>query len=204
MQTNCYDALPEGYKESYHIDARKKKTGLIFNGIAFLVLAVVLAVVLPTTDWSFLQQLSAMEFLPFMGTYLLYMAIFFCSMLVYLVLHELTHGVVYKAMTKKKLTFGISWSCAFCGVPDAYVTRKTAIYALLAPFVTFTLVFLPLTILFAFESPPLYLLFGFLLGMHVGGCSGDLFVFGLLTFRFKDKSVLIRDTGPEQWIYEKE
>ena len=124
MQTNCYDALPEGYKESYHIDARKKKTGLIFNGIAFLVLAVVLAVVLPTTDWSFLQQLSAMEFLPFMGTYLLYMAIFFCSMFVYLVLHELTHGVVYKAMTKKKLTFGISWSCAFCGVPDAYVTRK--------------------------------------------------------------------------------
>lgn len=204
MQTNCYDALPEGYKESYHLDARNKKTGLIFNGIAFLVLAAVLAVVLPATDWSFLQTVFDLEFLPFMGVYFASILILISSLLAYLVLHELTHGIVYKTMTKKKLTFGMSWSCAFCGVPDAYVTRRTAIYALLAPFVVFTLIFLPLTVLFAFVFPPLYVLFGILLGMHLGGCCGDLFVFGLLVFRFKDKSVLIRDTGPEQWIYEKE
>ena len=204
MQINCYDELPPLYKQAYHIDARKKKTGLIFNGVAFLVLIAVLAVVIPTADWSFIQALFDLDFLPFMGTYLLYMAVLFGSMALYMVLHELVHGVVYKVMTGKKLTFGLSWSCAFCGVPEAYVTRKTAIYALMAPFVAFTLVFVPLTIVFAFINTPLYLLFGLLLGMHWGGCSGDLFMFGLLIFKYKDKSVLLRDTGPEQWIYEKE
>ena len=41
----------------------------------------------------------------------------------------------------------------------------------------------------------------FILGMHLGGCSGDAYVTLLLWTKFKDKRTLIRDTGPVQYIY---
>ncbi|MCQ2122483.1 MAG: DUF3267 domain-containing protein, partial [Fibrobacter sp.] len=61
-------------------------------------------------------------------------------MLVYIVLHELVHGAVYKLLTGQKLTFGFKASVAYCGVPDIYVYRRTALAALLAPFVVFDIV----------------------------------------------------------------
>ena len=108
--------LPPGYKEVFNIDATSKKTGLIFNGIA-LVIAIVTVLVgcIPL----FLQEsvyfkIGSLEFL-------LLDVIFLVSMIVYMVLHELTHGAAYKLLTGEKLTFGLSWSCAFCGVPNIYV-----------------------------------------------------------------------------------
>ena len=123
------------------------------------------------------------------------------SMLAYIVLHELTHGLAYKALTKEKLAFGMSWSCASCGVPDIFTYRKTTMISVLAPFVVFTVVLLPLTVWLYFVNPLAYLGSAFLLGLHLGGCSGDLFVFGLLVCKFKDKRTLVRDTGPQQYFF---
>ncbi|MBQ8323185.1 MAG: DUF3267 domain-containing protein [Clostridia bacterium] len=199
---NVFSELPENYEEVFHIDARNKKTGLIFNLVALIPFAIVLAIVRPTARLdAAAKALLALGFGQYMLRMGIYLLAFVGSLIAYLILHELTHGVVYKAMTKRKLTFGMSWSCAFCGVPDAYVSRKTAIAALIAPFTLFTLVFLPLTIVFAFVDPWLYLLFGLLLGLHLGGCSGDLYMTYLLLFRYKNKALLMRDTGPEQWLY---
>ena len=52
--------------------------------------------------------------------------VFLVSLVLYLVLHELVHGAVYKALTHQKLTFGFTLTVAFCGVPDVYTSRKTA------------------------------------------------------------------------------
>ena len=78
--------LPPGYKEVFNIDATSKKTGLIFNGIA-LVIAIITVLVgcIPL----FLQEsvyfkIGSLEFL-------LLDVIFLVSMIVYMVLHELTH-----------------------------------------------------------------------------------------------------------------
>ena len=199
---NCYSELPEYYEEVFHIDARNKKTGLIFNLVALIPLIIILAIVLPTAGLGgAIVSLLELGFGQYMLRVFLYLFIFMVSLFSYLVLHELTHGIVYKAMTKQKLTFGISWSCAFCGVPNAYVSRKTALFALLAPFTVFTLIFLPLTVAFAFINPWLYLLFGLLLGLHLGGCSGDLYMSFLLFFKYKTPTLIMRDTGPEQWLY---
>ena len=40
-----------------------------------------------------------------------------------------------------------------------------------------------------------------ILGLHIGGCVGDLHVAYLLDHQFKDNKTLIRDTGPEQFFY---
>ncbi len=203
MNKHCEISLPEGYKEVFHIDARNKKTGIIFNTLSLIPLLIMFLIfALTVKDFSFLTSArnSTEDFFLFLAR----LAGLFIGIFAYIVLHELTHGVAYKALTKEKLTFGMSWSCAFCGVPNIYVYRKTAIIALMAPFVTFTLILLPLTIIFAFVDTYFYLLFGFLFAMHFGGCCGDLYMFFLLTFKYKDKTLLMRDTGPEQWIYIKQ
>lgn len=194
--TNYVKELPQNYKEILHIDATHKKFGIIFNLIALLVLVAVLAVVLPTADYTAFAVLleNPVQLLLFEVGVLL-------AIVAYIVLHELVHGVAYKALTGQKLTFGLKWSCAFCGVPDIYVYRKAALIALLAPFVVFTAIFIPGTIVFGCMRSVLYVPFGVLLGLHWGGCSGDLYMTGLLLFRYKDKGLLVRDTGPEQFLY---
>jgi len=138
-----------------------------------------------------------MDFLHLTVVYL----IFFGSMLVYLVLHELLHGLAYRALTGEKLTFGISWSCAFCGVPQIYTYRKTAIIAVIAPFAVFTVLLIPILVLLYFYSPLYYLIAAFIFGLHLGGCSGDLYALYLLAVKYRDRKTLMRDTGPEQFFY---
>ena len=193
----CETVLPENYNEVYHIDAKSKKTGILLNLCSFIPvigILVLFACTVSPAEFGF-EELS-----DFPKLLLFFVGLLF-GIFAYVVLHVLTHGVVYKLLTKQKLTFGLSWSCAYCGIPNVYVYRKTAILALIAPFALFTLILLPLTIVFAFINVYLYIIFGFVFAMHFGGCSGDLYMFFLLLFKYKNPALLLRDSGPEQWLY---
>ena len=192
----CVKTLPPEYREVLQIDATNKRLGLLFNGVAFVVLIAVLAVVLPTANYEAFSSVMDNPSLSLLSTGVI------LAMIVYMVLQEIVHGIAYKALTKEKLTFGLKWSCAFCGVPDVYVSRKTALVALLAPFLTFTLLFLPLTVWFGVTGSVVYIPSGLLLGLHWGGCSGDLYMTWLLLFKYRDHDLLVRDTGPEQFLYQ--
>ena len=191
--------LPLGYKQSYYVNAKETKMGLVLNLIAFVVLAIVMSLAFLSLHLggklSF--EILDLEFAELLVAYL----VLFALMFGYIVLHELVHGIAYKALTGEKLTFGISWSCAFCGVPTIYTYRKTAIISVISPFAVFTLLFIPILVALYFLSPLYYLILAFIFGLHLGGCSGDLYVLYLLTIKFKDKKTLMRDTGPEQYFY---
>ena len=174
---NYEKELPEGYSTVYKINAMNAKTGIIFNviSIAITILFVIAAfLTAPPFDFSDLDSL------------LLPILIFMFVTIIYLVLHELVHGIVYKAMTGQKLKFGMSWSCAYCGVPDIYVYRKTAINALIAPLIVFSIIFVGLAVAFWFIDPVYYLFTVSMLGLHLGGCSGDIYVTILFLTKFKD------------------
>ena len=190
--------LPEGYKQVKHINAKDIKLGLILNGICLLVLATVMVV-------AWLPLLSCDDSCIFaiddpLAT-LIALVVFILAMVAYIVLHELVHGIAYKSLTGEKLTFGLSWSCAFCGVPKIYTYRKTALIALVSPLIVFSVVLIALTVALYFVSPIYYLMSAFLFGLHLGGCCGDIYVTLLFLFKFKDKRTLMRDTGPEQYFY---
>ena len=191
--------LPIGYKQALYINAKNAKFGIVFNLIALAVLALVMAAAILSLYLS--GNLSIDIFKVGRIKFIIAYFVFFASMLVYIVLHELVHGIAYKAMTGEKLTFGLSWSCAFCGVPNIYTYRKTALIAVLAPFAVFTVLFIPAVIILYFFSPLYYLIFAFIFGLHLGGCSGDLYVTFLLLTKFRSKKALMRDTGPEQYFY---
>ena len=199
---NFENELPKGYKQALYINAKKAKFGIIFNLIALVVLAIVMTVSIIPLYYSGRFTLDIIK----VGrlNYLVAMLVFVVALIGYIVLHELVHGIAYKILTREKLTFGISWSCAFCGVPHIYTYRKTAIISVSAPLVLFTLILPPITALLYFVSPLYYLISAFILGIHWGGCSGDIYVLLLLGVKFRKKNVLMRDTGPEQFFYVKE
>lgn len=183
-------ALPQGYRIATQIDAKSPTTGTILS-LASLVLAALVAIPLLLPLFRDMERLGS----SLVTDGKLFALTFLPGMLLYLVLHELTHGAVYKLFTKEKLTFGISWSCAFCGVPHIYTYRKTALWAVLAPFVLFTALFLPALAL-SYSIPALYFSLAFIFVVHFSGCVGDLYVAFLLLFRFRDSRTLMNDTGP--------
>lgn len=193
---NYYKTLPEGYREVKVVDAKEKKTSVVFTLCSLLLTALHLIPVLLTFGGlrSLYEQYGRTGML-------VADLVFLVSIVLYLVLHELVHGAAYKALTHQKLTFGFTLTVAFCGVPDVYTSRKTALIALLAPFVTFSVILIPLTIWFYSFNRLYYLLSGILFAIHFGGCIGDLYMTYLLLFKFKDPRTLMNDTGPKQTIF---
>lgn len=184
------ETLPEDYQEVFQVDAANKELAVKMNiaaavpMIAALIGVVVYDLKTKTYDhWSFLGMLG----------------VFYILLLVYMVAHELTHGVVYAARTHKKLSFGFNGMIAWCGVKDVYVSRKVAIEALAAPLVVFTIVF-GLGILL---SPGWFFreVFILLLASHWGGCVGDIYDLYLLYKKFPKPALLMLDTGPTQTFY---
>lgn len=194
---NCYKTLPEGYREVKVVDAKEKKTSVLFVVFSFVLTAIPLMPVLLTAGGglrTLVEQNGRAQSM-------IAVVVFLASLVLYLVLHELVHGAVYKALTHQKLTFGFTLTVAFCGVPDVYTSRKTALLSLLAPFVTFSILLIPLTLWFYSFNRLYYLLSGILFSVHFGGCVGDLYMTYLLLFKYKDPRTLMNDTGPKQTIY---
>jgi len=197
--------LPDGYRLAHHINAKKTKTAIVMNLVACAVLAVIFVAAL----------ILAYKIIPIgdglAEAFFLSCVVYLITFIPYMISHELLHGVAYKLMTREKLKFGISWSCAFCGVPNIYVYRKASIIALAAPLVLLSLLLMPIAavaFIIALEggsvaATAVFLGLALLIGMHVGGCSGDIYLLLLFIFKFKKGSTLVRDTGPEQFIYVK-
>ncbi len=184
--------LPEGYRQAMVVDAKNTATILLMNLAATVLLAAIVVIV-----YSVIRPLDhAFTITP---TDLI---IFALLLLVYLVLHELVHGLAYKLLTGQKLVFGMTLTVAYCGVPSIYVYRRAALIALLAPFVVFTLVLLAAMLIV--YNPWWQFLLGILLAVHVSGCAGDLYDTLLYLTRFRDPSTLMQDTGPKQTFYVKD
>ena len=178
--------LPAGYREAFTIDAANKKTGVTLNLVAAVIMvAVMIPAILIIRPGNILEGFSFSRYLITFGT-----------LLVYLVLHELVHGAAYKLLTRQKLTFGLTVTVAYCGVPNIYVYRRASMISLLAPFCVFTVVFgLAVALL---QDPWDKTFAAAILAIHLGGCVGDLYDTGLYLFRFRDPRTLMRDTGPQQ------
>lgn len=188
--------LPEGYIATKTIDAKNTKFAIVMNALAIVICigVVFITYVMIQPENIGEQLLDAILSLQYW--------IFLLSMIGYIILHELVHGIAYKVLTKQKLTFGLTWSAAYCGVPHIYTYRKTSLIALLAPFVVFNIVFIGA--MFFLKSDMSLMFCSVLLGLHIGGCVGDLYDTYLLLFQYKNDSTLINDNGPKQVIYVKQ
>lgn len=193
---NCYKELPENYKIVKIIDAKDDKSLVVKFNIAAIVLMIGAIILFALLKFKTLKIFNLdVDLLKLSG----YFALFFVLMIAYMILHELVHGAIYKVLTKEKLTFGMTLSVAFCGVPNVYVTKKTAMLALCGPLIVFTLIFIPLIfVLNGAFSVVVIALFA----VHFGGCVGDMYCMYILGFKLKG-DILMNDTGPKQTFYKK-
>ncbi len=188
---NFERVLPEGYRLEVVMDATRGKFMVIMLLLSVLIMILcAVPMILP-----FLGGMPAGE-INFVHLWIAFIAI-----IAYIILHELTHGAVYKKMTGEPLTYGFSLTCAYCGVPKIYSYRRCALYAVLAPFVIFSIIFIPLMIIAWHVSLATYFIVALVALQHFSGCSGDLYVAAMLLFRYRDERTLMNDTGPRMTLF---
>ena len=191
MEKTYEKTLPENYEVVKIVDAKDKKTATLFTIGSFVIcIGLLLAVLLPF-DFTRLDINSINK----------YLIILIIMQIIYIIAHELVHGIAYKVLTKQKLTFGMTLTVAYCGVPDIYCYYKTALIAVLAPFVTFSIIFVTLCIITAQSNVNLSFIFRIITCIHISGCIGDLYVTYLLLTKYKKPTLLYNDTGPKQTFY---
>jgi len=193
MKPHFYYEIPENYEVAKVLDAKDKKVVILMNIFA---LAIGVPMILFFRNLVFSQH-DASEV--FISGSLFSLLIFLATLVAYMVLHELTHGLFYKIFTHEKLTFGLSLTVAYCGVPKLFVKRIPSLISTIAPFVIFSIIF-GVSLLFI-TDPAIYFLTAVLFSVHVAGCVGDLWGATIMAFQYRGKKLLVNDTGPKQTYY---
>ena len=199
-KTNHYfKELPEEYEMDYEIDAKSAKFTIVYGLILNLILVIgTIAICFAIRNISISDLFGPNRTIKIN---ILVLLAFLASMVAYIVLHELTHGLFYKIFTHEKLTYGFTLTVAYCGCPKLYVKKWPMFITTLAPFVVFSIAFI--IPLFFIKDNAIYVIMSILLGVHIGGCIGDLYCAVLMLFKYHKKNLLINDTGPKQTFYVK-
>lgn len=189
------NSLPDGYKEYYSIDLQKNKK--MFWVVNLIALIIVHAMVVPV-----------LYFIPFptlfdymsdgMLMFFIRPAVLIVSMIAYIVLHELVHGIAMKICGTKKVKYGFTGLYAFAGSED-YYEKKAYIFIALAPVVLWGVV---LAVINCFVPTEWFWEVYFIQIANISGAAGDLFV--TIKFSRFPKDILVKDYGVGMTVYSKE
>ena len=184
--------LPAGYRQYLTIDLQHdKKTALKVNlwGVAIMVVLFLIGALIRPISLILDRDEG-------LSAFLLHWGVIIVSMLVYLVLHELTHAAAMKYYGSTKVRFGFTGMYAYAGSEVDYFAKKPYRVIALAPLVLWTLILTPI----CFVVPqdwfwPMWVL----LVMHVSGCIGDIWV--TLRLLREPEEIYVRDTGVEMTVF---
>ena len=188
----AYHILPDGYEEKFQMNLQKdKKTAMKINIGAFvLTVLLVLAGNFVVPIYVFVEVDTILGFCLRIGVLLL-------AYLAYIVLHELTHALVMKAVGGSHVRFGFTGLYAYAGSLEDYFDKSSYRYIALAPLVVWGIIFGVLT---AVVPPVWFWIAWFLQIGNIGGAAGDLYVTARL---WKEpESILVRDTGVDMTVFD--
>jgi len=187
------EKLPEGYKEICSVDLQKNKKTALFVNVLAIVIAIVLAV--PMHFAVPVSTLFSME--KGISDYLLRFAAILVLSVIYLVLHELVHGIAMKLCGTKKVKYGFTGLYAFAGSSD-YYGKGAYLFIALAPIVLWGVVIAVVNLLVPIEW---FWVVYYVQLFNLSGAAGDLYV----TVRFSKmpKDILISDHGVGMRVFSK-
>ena len=187
-------ALPPNYRQIFSVNLQKdKKLALFLNLLCFVItaaLAVPMHFIVPAYN---LFDASAG-----MGAYWIRFGSLIVLVVVYLVLHELVHGIAMKICGTKKVKYGFTGMYAYAGSEDYYY-KKPYIFIALAPVVLWGVV---LAVVNVFVSPQWFWVIYLIQIANLSGAAGDLFV--TVKFSRMPKDILIRDCGVGMTVYSRQ
>ena len=183
---NIKDLEGLGYKECTKIDLVKNKKEALLVNIYGIIIMVVMAVFIPLLIMGGIIEFNLETTFP------LFFIVLLISLILYIPLHEIVHGIVLKKYTDEKLSFGWKLVYAYCGSKEAVVDRKEYYAVALAPLLVFSVVFISLMVL----NPSLSLVWYVMEIMNVSGSVGDIYV-SIKLRKEKSRDILITDSGTE-------
>ncbi len=183
--------LPEGYKEILSIDLQKdKKKALLINGLA---LVIMLAMIIPM---AFIVSIATLyDMSDGLLAYSIRFIVLIVGIILYLVLHELVHGITMKYFGTKKVKYGFTGLYAYAGSDD-YYDKKSYITIALAPIVVWGIVLLILNFLIPIQY---FWVVYIIQSTNISGAAGDLYV--AYKFAKLPKDILVTDYGVGMKVY---
>lgn len=183
--------LPENYVKLVEIDLQKnKKLALFVNGLAMLIAAVMFIAAA-----GFVPILTLFDFSGGFGMYFAKFGVILGGMIVYIILHELVHGIFMKAYGGIKPSYGFTGLYAYAG-SKAYFNKRNYIVIALAPIVVWGIV---LAVINALVPQSWFWVVYIIQMMNISGAAGDIYV--TVKFSKMPKDILINDTGVAMTVY---
>lgn len=187
------EKLPSDYREIYSVNLQKdKKTAIIINGLALIIGATMIILMNFFIPVSYLFNMEKG-----LVNYLLKFLVLMVSIVAYMCLHELVHGITMKLLGTKKVKYGFTGLYAFAD-SDNYYDKKSYITIAVAPIVVFLFVFAAINLM----VPQEWFWVVYLLQVtNISGAAGDLFV--TVKFARMPKDILVKDSGVGMTVYTK-
>ena len=185
--------LPEGYREICAIDLQKNKKMALFVNLLAIVIAALLAI--PMHYVVPISSLFSME--NGMQSYMFRFAGMFVLLILYMVLHELVHGIAMKMCGTKKVKYGFTGIYAYATSNDFY-DKKTYIFIALAPVVLWGII---LAVVNMFVSLEWFWVVYLIQISNLSGAAGDLYV--TVKFSRLPSDILIQDYGVGMTVFSK-
>ena len=183
--------LPEGYKEIFTVNLQKdKKTAVLVN-----VLATVIAIALCVPMHFYISFFTLFDMEQGLGAYTLRFIVLLVLLVVYMVLHELVHGITMKLFGTKKIKYGFTGLYAFAGSDDYYPKLPYIIIAL-APVAVLGVV---IAVINCFVPREWFWVVYFIQLMNISGAAGDMYV--TAKFSRMPKDILVQDSGICMTVY---
>lgn len=183
--------LPEDYGEIYSLNLQKdKRTAIIVN-----LLALAIAAVMAVSMNFFVPVTSFFDMSGGIVSYFLRLAALIVLMVLYMVLHELVHGIAMKLCGTKRVKYGFTGLYAFAGSED-YYDKKSYIFIALAPIVLWGTVLAAVN--FFVPSEWFWIVYMIQL-INISGAAGDLFA--AVKFSRMPKNILIQDSGVSMRVF---
>lgn len=183
--------LPEDYGEIYSLNLQKdKRTAIIVN-----LLALAIAAVMAVSMNFFVPVTSFFDMSGGIVRYFLRLAALIVLMVLYMVLHELFHGIAMKLCGTKRVKYGFTGLYAFAGSED-YYDKKSYIFIALAPIVLWGTVLAAVN----FFVPTEWFWIVYMIQLiNISGAAGDLFA--AVKFSRMPKNILIQDSGVSMRVF---
>ncbi len=176
----------------FHQLTKREKTAILVNGLSLLLVLVMVLPMLFIVPFSTLfQEGDLMAFA---------IRLFAMGMLLilYMILHELVHGIAMKVCGTKKVKYGFTGMYAFAGSDD-YYDKKSYIFIALAPIVFWGIV---LGIVNCLVPTTWFWVVYMIQIFNISGAAGDLFV--TVKFSKFPKDILVKDYGVGMTVYSAE
>ncbi len=185
--------LPQGYAEILSVDLQRNKRLAVLVNVA----AILIGVALGVAGHFFVSIGALFDMSDGIIPYLIRFAVLAAASLLYIILHELVHGITMRLFGCPKVKYGFTGVYAFAG-SDCYYGKWPYLAIALAPVILWGVI---LGIACACLSPAWFWVAYIVQIQNLSGAAGDLYV--TAKFLRLPRDILVRDAGVSMTVYEK-